>query len=306
MKVRSISVLLCLMATLTGARSQSLSVPVVSPAAGLTAEAIMARVAANQDRSEAERARFIYVQHGYAVSRRGKRVMCEETTDFRVTPKPSGSERQLIRIDGRQWKMDGYIHLDSLEGPHVDESMGEKHGVTINTNDDMDRDLVENLRKNLTDEDSKDGFHAGLFPLTTKAAETYVYTLAGQERMNGREVFHITFRPKDTSEFDWKGDAYIDREAFQPVVLRTKLSRNVPFLVRTMLGTSVPGLGFTATYAPQPDGTWFPVTFGTEFKINVLFFLHRTMVIAVDNREFEKTHASGRIVGEVKPASPEP
>src|SRR6185437_7581295 len=58
--------------------------------ASLTAEAIMARVAANQDSSEAERSHYIYVQHAHVVSRKGKTVMCEETTDSRVTPSVSG------------------------------------------------------------------------------------------------------------------------------------------------------------------------------------------------------------------------
>src|SRR5438045_3761894 len=37
----------------------------------LTAEQIMARVAANQDRAEAERSHYVYVQHAKMTSRRG-------------------------------------------------------------------------------------------------------------------------------------------------------------------------------------------------------------------------------------------
>ena len=41
-----------------------------------TAESIMARVAANQDRAEAERAHYVYVQHATMASRHGKQVKC--------------------------------------------------------------------------------------------------------------------------------------------------------------------------------------------------------------------------------------
>lgn len=86
--------------------------------------------------------------------------------------------------------------------------------------------------------------------------------------------------------------------AFQPVVVQTRLSHNIPFAVRTLLGTSLPGLGFTAIYAAQPSGTWFPVSFGSEFRINMLFFFHRTITIAAENRNFEQTHVNSRIVSD--------
>jgi hypothetical protein len=74
------------------------------------------------------------------------------------------------------------------------------------------------------------------------------------------------------------------------------MARNLPFAVRTLLGTSLPGLGFTVAYAPQPDGIWFPTTFGTEFKLHVLFFINREITLSADNRDFAKTHVSSQIV----------
>ena len=80
------------------------------------------------------------------------------------------------------------------------------------------------------------------------------------------------------------------------------MSRKIPFAVRTMLGTSLPGLGFTVIYAPQPGpqpgGVWFPVSFGTEFKTKVLF--HREIIISAENRSFEQTHVKSTVV----PAAP--
>ncbi len=73
----------------------------MSAEAALTADAIMARVAGNQDRAEAERGRYVYVQQARVVSRRGKTMMCEEVTDSRVTPTASGSHAELLKLEGR-------------------------------------------------------------------------------------------------------------------------------------------------------------------------------------------------------------
>jgi hypothetical protein len=50
-------------------------------------------------------------------------------------------------------------------------------------------------------------------------------------------------------------------------------------------------------YEARPDGVWFPVSFGTEFKLHVLFFFSREIAINAQNRDFEKTHVSSKIVG---------
>jgi hypothetical protein len=277
----------------------------------LTANAIMARVAAHQDSAEAERAHYVYIQHARVVSHKGKRILCEETTDSRVTPSDKGSHQELLKLDGRLLHKDKYVTYTQLPKP------GDKGAASTDPddvditigNDDTDRDLVENMRKNLTNrdpKDSKDGFSSNLFPLTTKEQANEDFKLLGQENMSGRNVFHITFSPKDKSDYGWKGDAFIDTTAFQPVLVRTTLSRNIPLAVRALLGTNVPGLGFTITYAPQPGGIWFPISFGTEFKIKVLFFFSREISISAQNRDFEKTHVTSTIVGDLAPTGEPP
>ena len=263
---------------------------------------------ADQDRAEAERSHFVYVQHVRALSRKGKTVRCEEITDARVTPSDKGSHQELLKLDGRLFVRGKYVTYSTLPDPKekaVDASPDNKDEnlhANIRSEDDnekMDRDLIENLRHNLLDADSKDGVAAGLFPLTSKAAPHYIYRLLGRELRNGRDAFHISFTPKD-DEYDWKGDAWIDTTAYEPIVVRTKLDKDIPFAVRLLLGTSLPGLGFTVIYAPQPtntpDALWFPSSFGTEFKMNILFFLHRTIVLDAQNREFEKTHVKSTIL----------
>ena len=261
-----------------------------------SAQEIMARVAANQDQSEAERAHYVYVQHAKMVSRKGKTVMCEELTDYRIAPSSEGSHEELVKLDGRVKVKGQYIAYKALR-PEKPGSDADRDAVSVSIGDDnTDRDLVENMRENLMHDKSKDGLNAHLFPLTTKEQAEYVFQLAGRERLNGRDVYHITFRPKDKDDFGWKGVAYIDTTAYQPVLVTTEMARKIPFAVRTFLGTNVPGLGFTVVYAPQADGVWFPTSFSTEFKIHVLYFFNREIVLDAQNREFEKTHSTSRML----------
>jgi hypothetical protein len=320
-----------------------------------TAEAIMARVAANQDRAVAERAHYVYVQHAKTVSRHGGAILCEETTDYRVAPEAEGSHEELLKVDGRLREKHGYVNYTTLlpqgdgqgntgdkgtkagagakpdpakpkpDSTHSDSSQPSQPGKDMASGgtaqpkqeDDeisveiggesasIDRQLVENIRHGLMNDESKDGIDAELFPLTSKEQAAYLFRYAGRERMNGRDVFHVVFLPKDRKDFGWRGDAYIDAAAYEPVLVTTGMSRKIPFAVRTFLGTNFPGLGFTVTYAPQPDGVWFPVTFSTEFKIEVLFFFRRTIVLDAQNQDFEKTHVTARIVGDATPVEPE-
>jgi hypothetical protein len=290
----------------------------------------MNRVAVNQDAAEAERAHYVYVQHAKMTSRHGKTIMCEEITDYRVTPSTDSTHEQLLKVDGRFLKNQKYRTYSTLlprdedkpkdtgkEGDKSDQKdkdkseQKEKKGKDLdpvfdpNSDETLDRDLVENMRWNLIHDKSKDGVNAHLFPLTSKDQINYTFRMIGRERLNDRDVFHIAFRPKDKNDFGWSGDAYIDTEAFQPVLVTTGMARKIPFAVRTFLGTNLPGLGFTVTYAPQPDGVWFPVTFSTEFKIHVLFFFNREVILNAENREFEKTHVTSRIVGDATPVAPD-
>ena len=284
-----------------------------------SAESVMNRVAINQDTAEAERAHYVYVQHAKMTSRRGNTVMCEEITDYRFTPSTDRTDEQLLKVDGRRLSDHKYVTFSTLlprdedkpKEPEKDKDKSRKKAKDGKDKDSdpandetLDRDLVENLRWNLIHEKSKDGVNAHLFPLTSKDQADYAFHMVGRERLNGRDVFHISFRPKKKDDFGWSGDAFIDTAEFQPVLVTTGMARKIPFAVRTFLGTNLPGLGFTVTYAPQPDGVWFPVTFSTEFKIHVLFFFHREIILDAQNRDFEKTHVTYSIVGEATPVDP--
>jgi hypothetical protein len=290
----------------------------------LTADQIMAKVAANQDRTQAARTHYIYQQHIRIASRKpGGKVMCEEITDSRVSPQQKESPQQLLTLDGRYWQKGRYVHYTTLQDQDAAASAASKgetaKGETpkdgavkdgapkdkeVKTEkedlDGLDIDLVENLRKNLADDKSKDGLGKGLFPLTTEQQSQYLFKLEGQQTMNGRDVYRVSFRPKDKNDFDWKGEAFIDVQEFEPVVVYTQMSRKMPLAVRALLGTNLPGLGFSVTYDREPDGVWFPVSFGTEFRLRVLFFLVRDISMSLANTHFEKTHADVRILDGVK------
>ncbi len=256
--------------------------------APLTADAIMARVAANQDRSEALRKQYVYRQHIHILTHKPKgRVLREETTDYDVIPAADGTQKELKLLMGRYWNKGKY---EAFQGEPVPEA------------DSLDRSLIHGFREDLLNEKTKDGLAKDLFPLTTDGQKDYQFALLGQETQEGRSVYHIGFRPKDKNDIAWAGEAYIDVAEFQPVRVFTKLSRRIPFGVRTFLGTDLPGVGFNVVYKRQEDGVWFPATFGTEFRIHVLFFINREVTIALENSGFEHTHVESKmkVVGPVE------
>jgi len=154
----------------------------------------------------------------------------------------------------------------------------------------------------LSNDKTKDGLARDLFPLTSEEQKHYVFKLLGQETLQGRNVYHISFRPKDKDEITWAGEAYIDAEEFEPVRVFTKLARRIPLIIRTLLGTDLPGIGFNVVYHRQPDGVWFPATFGTEFRIRAVFFINRQVSVSLENSAFEHTHVVSKmtVVGEVE------
>ena len=252
-----------------------------APAAPLNADAIMVRVAANQDRSEELRKHYVYRQHTHIVTHKPKgRLLREETADYDVVPQPDGTQKELKLLTGRYWNKGKY---ETFQGEPVPEA------------ESLDGSLIHGFREDLSNEKTKDGLAKDLFPLTTEGQKDDEFTLLGQEVQDGRSVYHIGFRPKDKNDISWAGEAYIDAAEFQPVRVFTKLSRRIPFGVRTFLGTDLPGIGFNVEYKRQEDGVWFPATFGTEFRLHVLFFINREVSVSLENTGFQHTHVESKM-----------
>ena len=256
--------------------------------AALTAEAIMARVAANQDRGEALRKQYVYKQLIHIVTHKpAGMLMREETAEYNVVPTPDGTKKKLTLLTGRYWHKGKYAQFTGEPAPEEDS---------------FDADLINDLRDDLSDDEGKDGLARRWFPLTKEEQKDYVFKLLGQEVQKSRSVYHISFQPKDNSENPWAGEAYIDAEEFEPVLVFTKLARRLPLMIRTLLGTDVPGIGFNVAYQRQPDGVWFPATVGTEFRVRAEFVVNRQVSLSLENSAFEHTHVESKIkvIGELK------
>ena len=253
--------------------------------APLSAADIMARVGANQDRAEALRKQYVYQQHIHVVSKQTNgRLKREETSDYDMVPTADGTQRKLTSLTGR------FLH----KGQYVEFS-GQEPRDEQGDDDGMDADLTRDFRDDLCNEKSKDGLGRNLFPFTTANQARYKFKLLGEDTQDGRAVYHIAFAPRDEDDLTWAGETYIDQEDFQPVTAFTKLSRKLPLLVRGALGTDLPGIGFSVHYKRQPDGVWFPVSFGTEFRLKVLFFMKRDISLSLENRNFQRTHVDSKI-----------
>jgi hypothetical protein len=247
-----------------------------------TVQEIMARVAASQDRGEKARAEYIYQQRiRVATHRTNGKLAREETTDYLVTPTPDGTKKELKHIDGRYWHKGKYLEFHSEPVPEPDS---------------LDGDLVHDFRDDLSNDKSKDGLGRDLFPLTSEEQKKYRFELAGEETVQGREVYRVSFRPLEKNELTWAGEALIDAAEFEPVRVYTKLSRKIPLLVRTLLGTDLPGVGFNVEYRRFDENVWFPVSFGTEFRLRVLFFINRDITVSLENSAFERANVQSKIL----------
>ena len=248
----------------------------------LTADQIMQQVGANQDRAEELRRHYVYRQHVHVTSRKSNgKLMQDDVADYLVVPSAAASTKKLTKLSGKYWQKDKYVDYSSERTPD---------------HDSLDGDLVSDLRNDLANEKrTKDGIASDLFPLTSKEQDKYLFKLVGEESINGRTIYRVAFRPKQKDDTIWKGEALIDAEELQPVTIFTKLARRVPFWIRTSLGTDLPDVGFSVTYKRQPDGVWFPVSFGTEFHLHALFFINREITVSLQNSDFEKTHVDSVI-----------
>ena len=248
----------------------------------LSAEEIMARVAANQNRAEKLRDFYIYQQHIHIVTRKTNgNAAREETTDYQVTPTPEGPQKDLKHLEGRYWHKGKCLEFRGEPRPAPDS---------------LDGDLINDLRDDLTNDHSKDGLGRDLFPLTSEEQKKYRFELAGEDTVHERKVYRIRFRPQDKNDLTWAGEALIDAEEFQPVSVFTHLSRKIPFFVRTMLGTNLPGIGFNVEYRRFDEGVWFPVSFGTEFRLRAVFFINRDITISLANSGFERAKVNSKIL----------
>ena len=239
---------------------------------------IMRRVAFNQAKTQDARLEFVYHQKENVRLRRSNgKVAREEFREYDITPASRGLHRELVSMQGRYEKNGDYVVYDTPQKEA----------------DGIDAGLVDGFIEDLMKDDSRDGVDAGLFPLTYHQQLKYTFRMVGAETYRGRRVYRVAFEPKDG--FDWKGEALIDTDEFQPVFVSTKLGRGIPLAVKTLLGTDVKGLGFSVAYQKFADGVWFPVSYGGEFDLHVLFFYKRTISVSMTNTDFRRVDVNSQV-----------
>jgi hypothetical protein len=238
---------------------------------------IMARVAENQEKSVEARKQFVYKQEQLiALRRTNGKTSCQEKREYTVLPNSNGVTRKMVK---------------SESSGRCDEDSDNK--VTENT----EGGSADAMGSPLTWE--KDGVPRDLFPLTAKEQRHYDYRLTASETYRGRPAYRVAFQPKSPRETVdpgcWKGEALIDAQEFEPIVVTTTFTEKVPLGVRVLLGTDVHGLGFSVSYERVADGVWFPTGFGGEFKFNALFFYRRSVSINVKNSDFKRTDVNSSV-----------
>ncbi len=254
----------------------------VPAAAQPTAAEIVARVAANQDRAVELRKQYVYEERVRVQTRLSDGAFKrEETAEYEAFPGPSSTERRLKSIQGR------------IGGNKKHETAFS--GEPVPAADSIDGQLVSELREDLLQDKSKDGLGCHLFPLTSEQQKKYRFELLGEQTVQGRKAWRIGFRPADRGDYDWAGEALIDEQEYQPIDIYTKLSRRVPFAIRTLLGTDLPGIGFTVRYRRFDDGVWFPVSFGSEFGLHIVFFLKRQISVSMESMGFRRTRVESSV-----------
>lgn len=250
-----------------------------------TADSIMARVAENQDRAEQMRTAVIYHQNVLVrLQRFNGKFTREEYSEFTVTPTPNGTKKTRTHFLGKYASHGKIVEYDKPGYQYK--------GI------DIDGPVAQGLADSMiNNEKTKDGIARDLFPLTAEQQKHYSFHLDGTEDYRGATVYRITFESKrgDQEDGPWVGEALIDKQEYQPVLVTTHLAAKIPLLVRTMLGTNLEHLGFKVTYKKFENGLWFPVTYGGEFKVKALFLYARRVGLSVQNSGFQRADVTSKI-----------
>jgi hypothetical protein len=261
------------------------------------ANAIMRRMAAALESSLEARRQYVYRQRVRAkLVRANGQTARAERREYTVTPGPQRTEKTLLSLAGE-------YHKSRKEIIRYDNPGFEKGGM------DIDGGVMEFLIDDLVvDKDSRDGIPDNLFPMRAKDLNAYRFTYLGSTEVKGRKAHRVAFEPvskktrcpgsdsdDDCDSRPWKGEAVIDAEEHQPVRIFTDLAFKMPWGVKVFLGTNLRQTGFSISYARVAPNVWFPATYGSEFRLDVLFGYKRVITLALDSSEFQKTEAKSEI-----------
>lgn len=268
-------------------------------AAGPDALVIMSKMAANVERQVDERRMYVYNQTIRATLTRGNgNVSRREKREYTVAPTPERTEKKMVAFEGAYSK--GGKELIPYSEP------GFKYKDT-----DIDAELIDDLIDDLANnKDAKDGIPPSLFPIRTRELPHYKFTYRGEILHKGRRAFKVGFEPvkkkersygigdEDAEDHEmrpWKGEAWVDAEEYQPLRIATDLAYGIPWGVKVFLGINLQQTGFSVTYDRIAENVWFPVTYGTEFKVTVFWGYKRTISLSMDAGSFRRTDVKSEI-----------
>jgi hypothetical protein len=247
---------------------------------------IMRRVAANQERAEAAREAYVYDQKVFVrLKRANGKLAREESRQYTVAPTETGAKRKLVKVQGKI--LEGKQEIAYTEAGFRTKDM------------DIDGALVNSFASEIMWRHSDiPNTYWNLFD--SKQLDNYEFKLEGEESYRGYDVYKISFR-KINPDDPWQGEALIERNEFQPVLITTAWDGHIPLAVTLALGTSVKQIGAKITYQRLEKGIWFPVTSGGEMKFRVLFLYARTIAFSATNSSFRKTDVQSSIQFENTP-----
>jgi hypothetical protein len=240
---------------------------------------IMRRVSENVGRAEAARAAWVYDQDVFVrLKRANGKLAREESRQYAVAPAEKGADRKLVKVEGKI--------LEGKKETAYSEAGYRQKDV------DIDGAIVDSLAREVMWREDSMGLMGYWDPLESKNLDKYAYKLEGEERYHDYDVYRITFREK---EDEWEGEALIERNEFQPVLVTSAWTGKVPTGVTIALGTNVKQIGAKITYKRFDKDVWFPVLCGGELKLRVLFLYARTIAFSAANRDFRKADVQSSI-----------
>ena len=254
----------------------------VLPGTTPTAEEIMCRVAENQKRARMERTAYVYDMNVFVrLKKANGKPAREESRDYVVAPGARGSERKLLKVEGKVQEGGKVI-------PYTDPKF------RVNKLD-ADGAITESLANDLLWKINGNGPIVDWFPLTAEGQKDSSVELAGEERYRDFDVYKVNWVWRDGDEDCWTGEALIEKNEFQPVLVTTSWDCKIPGAVKVVLGTNVSQVGAKITYQRFAKDVWFPVTCGGELKFRVLFLYARTVAFSARNSGFHKADVTTRV-----------
>jgi hypothetical protein len=247
-----------------------------------TAAEIMRRAAENMARAQAARALYVYDQNVFVrLKRANGKTAREETRDYVIAPGEKGAKRKMVKLEGN-------VIEGKKEIPYSDPKFRIKKM-------DIDGELTDSFAHDLLW--SKNG-KVDWFPIHKDNLDHYVFTLDGTEKYRDYDVWRIRYRSAKGDWDDdgcWGGEALIERNQFQPVLVTSSWDCKVPLAVKALLGINVQHIGAKITFRRFDNNVWFPVSCGGEMKLRIFFMYARTIAFSASTDNFRKADVQSSI-----------